>query len=492
MPLTLLDALDDQALFGSVFPSPSWDSWRVFCRALYGLPVAEDQRTLFTRCTGRSVAPTAPASEAWVVCGRRSGKSRIASAVATFAAALSQTARLSPGETGVVLVIAVDKQQAQVIFRYCRALFELPALRPLVVGETTEAIELRHHVRLEVRASNFRAVRGVTLLAAVIDELAFLREEGSALPDVELYRALKPALATTGGLILGISSPWAQRGLLWSKYRKHYGHDSDVLIWQADSRTMNPSLAASLVDEATDDDPEAAAAEWLGQFRSDLESYISTAVLDACTTPGVLERPPVSGVGYVGFIDAAAGSGRDSFAAAIAHAVLQCDGQVVAVLDAVREVKPPFDPVAVTGELATFLQTYGLDVVQADKFAGRWVVETFARHGVTVVQDAEPKSALYLACLPLLTGQRCDLLDLPGLRGQLTALERRRRAGGRDVVDHLPGAHDDVANAAAGALVLAAQRGAGDAGVLVCEREPSAVLAAMIHEFGPIEPYFRE
>ena len=109
-----------------------------------------------------------------------------------------------------------------------------------------------------------------------------------------------------------------------------------------------------------------------------------------------------------------------------------------------------------------------------------------------MVQDAEPKSALYLACLPLLTGQRCDLLDLPGLRGQLTALERRRRAGGRDVVDHLPGAHDDVANAAAGALVLAAQRGAGDAGVLVCEREPPALLAAMIHEFGPIEPYFHE
>jgi hypothetical protein len=489
---TLLDALDSEQLFSTVFPSPSWDSWRVFCKALYGLPMPDDQLALFTRCTGRSDAPTTPASEAWVVCGRRSGKSRIASAIATYIAALAPTTKLAPGEWGTVLVCAVDKQQAQVIFRYVKALFGLLALRPLVSSETAEAIELRHRVRLEVRASNFRAVRGITLLAAIVDEMAFLREEGSALPDVELYRALKPALATTGGLILGISSPWAQRGLLWTKYRKHFGHDGDVLVWQADSRTMNPTLAASLVDEAAEDDPEAAAAEWLGQFRSDLESYVSTAVLDACTTPGVVERPVVSGVGYVGFIDAAAGSGRDSFAAAIAHAEPQSDGQIIAVLDAVREVKPRFDPVAVAGELATFLQTYGIDVVQADKFAGRWVVETFARHGITVVQDAEPKSAVYLACLPLLTGQRCDLLDLPGLRGQLTALERRRRAGGRDIVDHLPGAHDDVANAAAGALVLAAQRGAGDAGVLVCEREPSGLLAAMIHEFGPIEPYFRE
>jgi hypothetical protein len=489
---TLLDALDSEQLFGSVFPSPSWDAWRVFCRALYGLPMADDQRALYTGCTGRSVAPATPAAEAWVVCGRRSGKSRIASAIATYIAALAPTTTLAPGEWGTVLVCAVDKQQAQVIFRYCKALFALPALRPLVSGETTEAIELRHRVRLEVRASNFRAVRGVTLLAAVLDEVAFLREEGSALPDVELYRALKPALATTGGLILGISSPWAQRGLLWTKYRKHFGHDGEVLVWQADSRTMNPTLRPSLIAEATEDDPEAAAAEWQGQFRSDLESYVSTQILDACTVPGIVERTPQSGTSYAAFIDAAAGSGRDSFAAAIAHADLQPDGQVVAVLDAVREVKPLFDPVAVAGELAAFLQTYGVDMVQADKFAGRWVVETFARHGITVVQDAEPKSALYLACLPLLTGQRCELLDLPGLRGQLTALERRRRAGGRDVVDHLPGAHDDVANAAAGALVLAAQRGADDVGVLVCEREPSDLLAAMIHEFGPIEPYFRE
>src|SRR6516225_3433173 len=94
--------------------------------------------------------------------------------------------------------------------------------------------------------------------------LAFLRDEASAVPDVELYRALKPALATTGGIILGISSPWAQRGLLWTKYKKHFAQDGDVLVWQADSRTMNPGIRESLVLEATEDDPEAAAAEWQG------------------------------------------------------------------------------------------------------------------------------------------------------------------------------------------------------------------------------------
>src|SRR5262249_8341700 len=86
-----------------------------------------------------------------------------------------------------------------------------------------------------------------------------------------------------------------------------------------------------------------------------------------------------------------------------------------------------------------------------------------AAHGVDVLQDAEPKSALYLAALPLLTSQRVDLLDLPRLRAQFAALDRRRRAGGRDIVDHPAGAHDDVANAVAGALMRAAQQwGSGD------------------------------
>jgi hypothetical protein len=50
---------------------------------------------------------------------------------------------------------------------------------------------------------------------------------------------------------------------------------------------------------------------------------------------------------------------------------------------------------------------------------------------------------------------RCELLDVPRLSAQLTSLERRVARSGKDSIDHPPGAFDDVANAAAGALVLA-------------------------------------
>ncbi len=50
------------------------------------------------------------------------------------------------------------------------------------------------------------------------------------------------------------------------------------------------------------------------------------------------------------------------------------------------------------------------------------------------------------------------MIDVPRLHAQLAGLERRVARGGRDSIDHAPGGHDDLANSAAGALVLAAAR----------------------------------
>ena len=52
----------------------------------------------------------------------------------------------------------------------------------------------------------------------------------------------------------------------------------------------------------------------------------------------------------------------------------------------------------------------------------------------------------------------CELLDHARLLKQLGSLERpHEQRGGKDSIDHPPRQHDDVANAAAGALVAAAQ-----------------------------------
>src|ERR1700730_16482850 len=66
----------------------------------------------------------------------------------------------------------------------------------------------------------------------------------------------------------------------------------------------------------------------------------------------------------------------------------------------------------------------------------------------------KPKSDIYRDTLPLLNSRKVQLLDDRRLLSQLHGLERRTARGGRDSIDHAPGAHDDIANAIAGALVL--------------------------------------
>jgi hypothetical protein len=66
----------------------------------------------------------------------------------------------------------------------------------------------------------------------------------------------------------------------------------------------------------------------------------------------------------------------------------------------------------------------------------------------------KPKSDIYRDLLPAVNGRRVEFLDHLKLISQLCSLERRTWRGGRDSIDHPPGAnsHDDVINCCAGAL----------------------------------------
>jgi hypothetical protein len=132
-----------------------------------------------------------------------------------------------------------------------------------------------------------------------------------------------------------------------------------------------------------------------------------------------------------------------------------------AVLCALREVKPPFSPESVVDEFCILLKNYRVYRVFGDHYAGEWPVERFAKRGIRYEQSAAPKSDLYRDLLPLLNSGRVELLDHPRLVAQLCGLERRTSRAGKDSIDHVPGGHDDICNAAAGALVLAAEEKSG-------------------------------
>ena len=128
------------------------------------------------------------------------------------------------------------------------------------------------------------------------------------------------------------------------------------------------------------------------------------------------------------------------------------------VVDAVREVKPPFSPEDVVDEFATLLKRYRIVKVTGDRYAGEWPREQFRKLGISYEPAAKPKSDLYRDLLPAINSRRIDLLDHPRLVNQLVSLERRTARGGRDSIDHAPGAHDDIANAVAGVSAMFAKQ----------------------------------
>jgi hypothetical protein len=365
------------------------------------------------------------------------------------------------GERGVVLIIAPDQRQAQICLDYISAIFEAsPILRQLIESRTEWSLRLTNRIDVEVRASNFRRLRGPTFVCVIADESAFWLNENSANPDGEILNSVRPGLATTGGPLFMISSPYARKGELWRTYRKHYGPNGDplILVAQGSSRTFNPSLAQSVVDRAMERDPSAASAEYGAQFRRDIEAFVGREAVNYCVLPGIYERPLQRNVRYHGFVDPSGGS-ADSFTLAIGH--IDFAKQTV-VVDAVREMRPPFSPEIVVAEFVKLLKSYRVSIITGDRYAGEWPREQFGKFGIRCDQSAKPKSELYTDLLPLINSRRIELLDHPKLLDQLCNLERRTARGGRDSIDHPPGAHDDLANAVAGLAAINNEFGSFD------------------------------
>jgi hypothetical protein len=423
-------------------------------KAAYALPMSDSEIEFFRTVADRD-PPKKRVRELWIIAGRRAGKDSVASVIAAHSAALfADGHRLRPGERAMVMCLAVDRDQARVILNYTRAFFsDIPSLSAMVQRETASGFELSNNVDVSVLTSNYRAVRGRPVLCAILDEVAFLRDETSATPDIELFKALEPATATlSSSMIIGISTPYKKSGLLYERFKRFYGRDDDnVLVIRAPTRVLNPTVPQELIDRALEEDPAAARAEYGAEFRDDIGGWADFALIEQAVDRGLTVRPPATHrrVSYTSFCDPSGGA-RDSFTAAIAH-----EENGIAVLDCVLEVRAPFNPTSATQQITDLLKTYGIRSTKGDKYAAQWVVDAFAAYGIAYEHSERDRSSIYMDSLPLFTSGRVRLLDNKRLVNQFASLERRTSSIGKDRVDHGPGGSDDVCNAAAGALVRA-------------------------------------
>jgi hypothetical protein len=453
--------INPQALGAALGDPTTWACWLIVLRASFGLPLNDEQLQTFRAVSGGRDPPTKRVRELWAIIARRCGKSRMAAALGCYFA-LFMPYKAAPGERPMVLILAETTDQAKAVFEYALGFLRAsPPLAREIASTTANEIRLRNGVSIAIHANSFRSVRSKTILAVVFDEISFWRDETSASPDTEVYRAVLPALATTGGMLVGISTPYRKAGLLYAKHKQYFGVDSnDTLVIQGTNKEFNTTLDEAAVAAQRLADPEGALAEWDAMFRNDISAFLDDDLIETSIDHGrPLELPPQRGISYFAYTDPSGGRG-DAYTVCVGHRH-SASGRLV--VDVVRGKHMPydahsFDPMEATKEFAALLKQYHVTSVTGDAYAAEWVSGAWRAAGIAYRPADQVKSELYLEALPLFTRGLVSLPDHGATIRELRLLERHTHRSGKDSVDHGKSGHDDHANAVCGALVALSKR----------------------------------
>jgi len=152
---------------------------------------------------------------------------------------------------------------------------------------------------------------------------------------------------------------------------------------------------------------------------------------------------------YCAYVDMSGGS-NDESALAISYYDKALNRSILVSIMA-QTGKPPFNPRDAVRKFVLELKSYGLLTVTGDRYGGETFRADFRDAGITyVVTSYNSASDIYDAFEPKLNAGEVELLDVPKLQEQLLTLVLK---SGK--ISHQSGDHDDWANVACGALVLA-------------------------------------
>ncbi len=140
-----------------------------------------------------------------LLCSRQSGKSTVSSILALHQAIYTANS--------LILLLSPSLRQSQELFRKLQNFYgELESANlPTATEESALRMELSNGSRIVAlpgKESTIRGFSGVSLL--IVDE-------ASRVPD-ELYQAIRPMLAVSGGRIVLLSTPFGKRGFFYSEW----------------------------------------------------------------------------------------------------------------------------------------------------------------------------------------------------------------------------------------------------------------------------------
>lgn len=457
---------------------PDWAAWRAILKACFCLSLTVDELATFQRLTGLDVPPSSWVLELWLCCGRRAGKSTIAALLAFFKGIRANPSLFAKKDELIVLpVIAADRKQARVLLGHLRSFARHAALLQYVKRtDLRDSIELANGITIEIQTSSSRSTRGYTAVCIVVDEVGVMPTEGAD-PAQEILAAITPTMGTVPDpLLVALSNPHEPRGPLFDAVNRYYGQPNNdgVLVVVADTTALHPSFSRAVIQRAMTRDAVKCISEYgdpdTGKilFRQGESALFDQSAVDSAVG-GHLELPPVDGVTYFAFGDAAQGArSGDSMCLCLGHVA-----NGIIVIDKLVERRPPFSPMDVlVNDFAPVLRRYRIRRVFADNVSRGFVEATLNHLGFTFEVSALDKSALYLNLLNVINSGGVSLPDDATLRLQLLSLQRYPAMGGRDRVDHPRGRayHDDVANCVAGVVALGSRVMGADTGLTVAWR----------------------
>lgn len=401
-------------------------------------------------------------SEAWLILGRRSGKSGaiMALIVAYESTCGGHEAYIRSGQEILCLQIAQDLKLAKNTLGFIQANLESSkVLAKLIKNKTAEHIELNNGITIATVPPSLKSVRGYGNPCAVMDEVGvWYQDAESANPDYEIYRALSPGQAQfPDSIIVGISSPWNKAGMLYgymeagTEGRNAPESEKDryanCLVWHSPTAAMgNPLITKPWLIKERDKDPRAFERECLAIFQDSISGFLSPTLLREAVEKGCYERPPAATFRYVAAMDPA--FRRDAFGFAICHA--EKDKGIV--FDVLRrwEGSPdqPINPREVLAEIAALLSDYKFATVYTDQYHLESLQQLaldygFALEGVPFTNVS--KAGIYGSLQQLVNQKRIHLLDEQISLRELRSLEKKMLSGGAIQIGAPAGQHDDLA-----------------------------------------------
>jgi len=143
-------------------------------------------------------------------CCRQSGKSTMAALIALHRAIYH------PGS--LILILAPAERQAKETFGKVAEMYtQLPGGQAVAPESYRKlGMELKNRSRIEALPGTEKTIRGFSGAALlVVDEAARV--------DDELYFAVRPMLAVSGGSLMMLSTPWGKRGIFFEEWTSGHG-----------------------------------------------------------------------------------------------------------------------------------------------------------------------------------------------------------------------------------------------------------------------------